>query len=250
LRLDNQAEYGGGIAFFNTSDPLNVSQNVIFNNTATIISGGIDICNGCFPTIHGNDLYNNQVILQGTAKPNDLSDENVVGTQIDASQNWWGTTNPTAVDRRVYDHQDNAALGTVTVLAVLSAALPLPGLSSGAVANPPTSANQLDNLALPYIVANNGPGPASASTLGFYLSPVPNLADGSIKLVGSPAVMNLAGGSSATGTATELIPGLTPSGSYYLVICANDTHTVLETTTGNNCAASTTVIQIGSGGTE
>ena len=224
-----------------------MSQNVIINNTATIISGGIDVCNGCFPTIHGNDLYNNQVILQGIPRPNDLSDENTVRTLIDASQNWWGTTDPTAVERRVFDHQDNAGLGSVTVTPFLTQALPLPDLASGAVANPPSSAHQLATLTLTYNVFNQGPGAASASTLGFYLSSVPALAEGSIKLVGSPAVVNLAGGSSAAGKASELIPGTTPSGSYYLVICANDIHAVLETSTDNNCAASAGTIQIGPG---
>jgi hypothetical protein len=245
----NQADRGGGIGFFGMIGQLDIAQNVIVSNRATTTGGGIDLCNGCFPALHHNDLFGNTAGLNGTVAPSDVTDENVSGTTVDAILNWWGTTNSAAIQQHIWDHQDNGSLGIVSVSPFLFGALPLPDLTSGAVTDFPSSVDQGHTITLAYDVVNSGPGDASASTLGFYLSTTPQLADEAIKLVGSPAAANLAAGTNVTATSTELVPLTTPSGAYFVISCANDTKAVVETTSSNNCTASATTIQIGSVGT-
>jgi subtilase family serine protease len=63
-------------------------------------------------------------------------------------------------------------------------------------------------------------------------------------LSGTRSVIALEPGASSTGTTTVKIPSNTVLGVYYLLACADDTNSVTETDETNNCAASTTRVNV------
>jgi hypothetical protein len=179
-----------------------------------------------------------------SAGPNDLADANVVGTDVNATRNWWGTPDATAIDRHIWDNQDDAALGTVTYTPFLTATIPLPDFTASSLSNPPSAAKRGTSFGVTDTVANGGAGTASASTVGFYLGPTKAKGATATKLAGTQALTLLAPGADATTTSRVTVPTTTPVGRYYLIACANDNHLVLESNPKNDCTASATQVQV------
>ena len=83
---------------------------------------------------------------------------------------------------------------------------------------------------------NDGTGASGTSTTRYYLSL--NLAkDAGDSLIGTRTVPGLAAFTGNSGTVTVTIPSTLPLGTYYVVACADDLNTVVETDEGNNCKA-------------
>ncbi len=91
---------------------------------------------------------------------------------------------------------------------------------------------------------NQGAGAAGSSTTRYYLSTTPsNIPKGTL-LTGSRSVPALAAGASSSGTTTvSLSPYFVP-GSYYLLACADDSRSVIESNESNNCVSSSGLLKV------
>jgi subtilase family serine protease len=85
---------------------------------------------------------------------------------------------------------------------------------------------------------NQGAATAGVSTTQYYLS-TNGQKVGGVLLAGSRSVPSLNAGQTSSGNAALTIPSSMNAGTYYLVACADDINTVVETTETNNCLAST-----------
>jgi hypothetical protein len=92
------------LIFKNTYGISVASQVLLLNNTITNSSQGIRI-KATAATINFNNIQNNgqYTIYLDTTTNN-----------IDATYNWWGTTDPQAISQKIYDYNDDFNLGTVT----------------------------------------------------------------------------------------------------------------------------------------
>jgi parallel beta-helix repeat protein len=93
--------------FNNINTALTIQNNTIVNNTI-----GIALSNPYTPTIIYNNIYNNQTNLQLNQGAN---------RDINASYNWWGSTNSTLISQGIIDFNDNFDLGRVTFAPFLTA---------------------------------------------------------------------------------------------------------------------------------
>jgi hypothetical protein len=123
-RNDISSNGGNGI-FCSVSYNVLISDNVIFNNTGSginndrmdmmvsgnaiknnnygiIIGSGGGATGGVYPINH-NQIMNNSLYDFHSAWP----------TNIDATLNWWGTTNETAINEHIYDYYDDYNIGKV-----------------------------------------------------------------------------------------------------------------------------------------
>lgn len=113
-----------------------------------------------------------------------------------------------------------------------------------AVSNPPASVLQGGSFAVTDTTQNQGSGGAAASETRFYLSLNTTKGAGDQLLSPSRAVPPLGAGATSTNTVTVTVPGATPTGTYFLLACADDTGVVAEAHEGNNCRASATTVQV------
>jgi hypothetical protein len=123
--------YGFGIVIAGSS-PL------IENNTVTKTQVGLNIYDYIFnsltnsvikaePTIINNNIYNNSQYniylgyLNGT---NYLNPSTSTASNVNASYNWWGTTDAQAINQTIHDYKNNSNLGTVNFTLFLTAPNP------------------------------------------------------------------------------------------------------------------------------
>jgi subtilase family serine protease/subtilisin-like proprotein convertase family protein len=117
-------------------------------------------------------------------------------------------------------------------------------LAATAVSNPPGSASPGGAFQVTDTVTNLGTGSAGSSTTRYYLS-LDSIRDAADRLLtGARTIGTLAPGAASSGTVNVTIPAATPSGSYFLLACADDTGSVLESQEGNNCLASGTLVTL------
>jgi parallel beta-helix repeat protein len=103
---------GGGIELTGYGNTAKISGNNITLNTAGQANqgGGISICNGCNPTINNNNLMGDKA-----STPNEVYNGNAVyQPNVDATNNYWGTTKSVAIAARIWDFFDDSSLGIVT----------------------------------------------------------------------------------------------------------------------------------------
>jgi hypothetical protein len=118
-----------------------------------------------------------------------------------------------------------------------------PDLVETAVTNPPPGPAIGSGFSVTDTAHNQGNASAGATVTRYYFSSTPGKTAASVLLTGSRAVPGLAAGASSTGTVTVTLPNM-PAGTYFLVACANDTGTVLESNSANNCKASATTANV------
>jgi parallel beta-helix repeat protein len=93
-----------------SSSNLLIRHNNVTNNTI-----GIDLKDCSSPTILHNNIYNNsQNNIYLSSSPN-------WSTDIDASYNWWGTTDTQAINQTIYDFKNDFNLANVTFIPFLTA---------------------------------------------------------------------------------------------------------------------------------
>jgi len=97
----NSAGYGGGISCENASPTI--SNNTLTGNSATFCDGIYSYGESSHPTINCNNLVNG----------GEYEIWNATGNVIDATNNWWGTTNTDSIDARIWDYYDDITLGKV-----------------------------------------------------------------------------------------------------------------------------------------
>ncbi len=144
-----------------------IEGNLIINNTGTLGSGegGIRIdYAGTSPLIQNNTIAQNSVGLNLLASPSPTILNNNIqnnseysiylnsgsSNDINATYNWWGTTDAQAINQTIYDFKDDFNLGTVSFVPFLNASNPeTPTYTPTPI---PTSAN-------PSITLNPSMGP-------------------------------------------------------------------------------------------
>src|SRR5205807_2807046 len=118
-----------------------------------------------------------------------------------------------------------------------------PDLVEAAVSNPPASAVRGASFSVTDTTGNPGNATAGPSVTRYYLSATPGKTSGATLLTGARSVPALRAGESSSGTVAVKIPSI-KTGPYFLLACANDTRTVIESNYTNNCAASTATVVV------
>ena len=102
---------GGGLYVYPVYGTASVSigRNTITNNVAgQTDSGGGVLLHGFPLTIAGNNLYGN--VAGNPGSPNDVRSG---AAHVDAENNYWGTTDSSAIAAHIYDYFDDTSLGAV-----------------------------------------------------------------------------------------------------------------------------------------
>jgi subtilase family serine protease len=90
---------------------------------------------------------------------------------------------------------------------------------------------------------NRGKATAGASTTGYYLSSTQTWSSAAT-LLGGRSVPSLAQGAKSSGSVQVTVPSTASVGSYYVIACADDLKTVVESNESNNCRASSSRVAI------
>ena len=121
----------------------------------------------------------------------------------------------------------------------------LPDLGETAVSFTPPSSGPGKSVTVTDTVTNNSSYNAGPSTTRYYVSTNAFFSSNAILLAGSRAVGALAAGQTSAGSASVSLPATLITGAYFVLACADDTQQVGETNENNNCAASSTQLQVG-----
>ncbi len=113
-----------------------------------------------------------------------------------------------------------------------------------AVSDPPATKARHTSFKVTDTVQNLGPVASGASTTRYYLSLDGTKSAGDTLLTGNRGIPSLAAGASHSGTITVTIPAATPPNTYFLLACADNANTVVETDETNNCKASSTTMTV------
>ena len=148
--------YYGIYASGNDGDNVLVQNNLIVNNTYGV---GVGLANGFSLLMQNNTVSDNTygVYLSSQSSPesanltiqsNNIFNNRIFNFQItltsdfNATSNWWGTTNTTAISQAIYDFKYDFNLGTVNFLPFLNAPNPMaPAYTSNCKAPSPPEAN-------------------------------------------------------------------------------------------------------------
>jgi serine protease len=123
-----------------------------------------------------------------------------------------------------------------------------PDLVQSAVGDPPGSKKVDSRFRVSDTVQNVGSSLAGATVTRFYLSTDTVWSADDLLMGGSRNVGALAPGASSSGTTRVTIPAGTAMGTYYVLVCADDTELETETDEANNCLASATTMNVTTGG--
>jgi len=86
--------------------PITIRYNTIENNEV-----GIGITDRFSPTITNNNIYNNNVSIKLSS---------FASRDVNAANNWWGTTDTQAISQSIHDFEDDFDLGKVTFIPFLT----------------------------------------------------------------------------------------------------------------------------------
>jgi hypothetical protein len=122
LITDNTiSECSTGIQF-NSNSKATIQRNLINNNSLGIV-GGSSVIDSC-------TITNNRIGVSNPGGTTSIHNCNIVGNtvnsvtattpDIDASNNWWGTTDLWAINQSIYDKSDDMQWGRVTFVPILS----------------------------------------------------------------------------------------------------------------------------------
>jgi parallel beta-helix repeat protein len=137
-QISNSYGYGGDSGYWQSG--ISISGNsspIIKQNTITKNAVGISFEGSPTPTINNNNIEENSN-YNLRMKPS-------VQVDINAANNWWGTTETATIDQKIYDYNDDFNLGKVNYTPFLtepnSQAVPNPNAPTPTLAptTPPTS---------------------------------------------------------------------------------------------------------------
>jgi len=109
--LDNQASGNGAGIYATIADATDITNNTILYNAAGAAQGGVYISS--HPDFNYNNVYDNTDY--------DLHNGNITPTvDLNAQDNWWGTTEPNQIDDHILDDDEDSGLGLVDYSSYLS----------------------------------------------------------------------------------------------------------------------------------
>jgi hypothetical protein len=111
------------------------------------------------------------------------------------------------------------------------------------LANPPATLTPGTKFSVSSTVTNECDAASPKTITSFYLSPGSSKA-GAWLLTGNRSVKELAPMASYTGKAKVTVPSGIPSGTYYLLACADDTNQAAEDNEDNNCTPSSATVDL------
>ena len=111
------------------------------------------------------------------------------------------------------------------------------------LANPPATLTPGTKFSLTSTVTNQGDASSPKTMIQYYLAPGPSKEDGWL-LTGKRSVKALAPLLNYTGKAKITVPSGIPSGTYYLLACADDTNQAIEDNEDNNCTPSSAPVDL------
>ena len=111
---------------------------IIENNTVTNNSVGIQIGSQFSPALSNNNIFGNNLNVKLTGR---------ASSQINLPNNWWGTTDQSAISQTIYDNKNDFNLGNVNFTPFLTApksqALPNQNAPIPTPTAPPTSSSPI-----------------------------------------------------------------------------------------------------------
>jgi subtilase family serine protease len=113
-----------------------------------------------------------------------------------------------------------------------------PDLVQISVSNPPATGVPGSSFTVTDSVRNDGQIGTGTTSTRYYLSLDSAKNAGDILLTGTRSVSGLLPGSTNTGSKSVTIPSSAPSGTYFLLACADDSGSAVESREDNNCAVS------------
>jgi hypothetical protein len=133
----------------NANIGLQIGDATVINNTLANNQIAIQLSAAVAPTITGNNLEN---YSQYSIKLSSTS------SNINATGNWWGTTNQQAISQSIYNQKNDFNLGTVTLTPILNA--PNPSAPPADEKQPPTSPSPS-----PSLIPTQNPTPTPTTSL-------------------------------------------------------------------------------------
>jgi parallel beta-helix repeat protein len=112
--VENNLIQYGGITIYGETNP------VIENNTIAACTIGINIYDSSgspVPTIAYNNFEQNSKYNIYLGQQGNYSS---TAPNVNAANNWWGTTDLSVINQTIYDHKDNFNVGTVTFTPILT----------------------------------------------------------------------------------------------------------------------------------
>ncbi len=117
------SDCGDGIVLI-SNVKATIQRNLINNNTQYGITEGNAV-------IESNTITNNKIGIHNPLGGTTIHYNNIVGNRlnsitattpdVDASNNWWGTTDLGAINQTIYDHEDDEKWGKISYLPILTA---------------------------------------------------------------------------------------------------------------------------------
>jgi hypothetical protein len=109
--IEGNLLYQGNVAIYCGPGPAIIQNNTIANNTL-----GIQMPYSSSSKIIYNNIQNNQLSISLIDTISNKLDSN----NVNATYNWWGTTDQQAINQTIYDSKDNFNLGTVDFVPFLT----------------------------------------------------------------------------------------------------------------------------------
>lgn len=239
------------VAKVDTPDPVTVGANITYTVTVTNNGSQDATLVSLTDPLPASVSYVSAVASQGTCTQSagtvscDLgglvNGASATATIVATATASGTVTNTASVSAAESDPNaaNNTASATTTINAAGTADLVMTSIS-----NPPASAARLTQFSVTDTVANQGGASAGSSTNRYYLSLDTVKSSNDRPLAGRRVVPVLAAGASSSGTVSVRVPSAVPTGTYYLIGCADVLNVVAESNEANNCEASTSTVII------
>lgn len=152
----NPAEWMAGITILQSlSSSIIIERNTISTSTSTLDGIDFAIANNfqCSVIVENNTITNNKIGIDlQYGYPESISGNNIYDNSLNVnldnnhsfncSNNWWGTTDPTAIGDSIHDFKDDFTLGTITFEPFLTAPNPEATPNPNLLLSTPTASSE------------------------------------------------------------------------------------------------------------